>query len=1163
MRNKLLLTLLSLVCVFCCVFGLAACDEHPDNPANTDVAVTEVKLEQSNATLQLGDSVTLSATVMPENATNKTVNWSSENPAVVTVDNNGKITAVSVGSAFVYAQCGNANSACSVRVVPKVITLDQTSLSMEEGEARPLTATVNAVNEKDNVITWTASPTGVVDIVESSDFTRQIIALKQGAATVTVTTGNGYSATCTVAVSGKKIEINRVEINPDELELEVGDSAKLVSRVFPDNAPQAVQWTVSPQGIVTVDDNGSVKAVGAGEATITATAGKVSATCSVSVFSYTPGLEFRLNDDGTAYSVVFAPGVADVVVPAQYEGLPVTTIWYQSFSRANIVNVTLPDSIEIIDSQAFSFCENLESINIPDGVTKIGSSAFANCRALTSITIPDAVVEFGDNVFYNCNVLESVTLGDGIKKITEGVFKGCSELQSLVLGENIDSINVKAFEDCKKLRYTSDESASYLGSEENEYLLLFRVNSTITSYTINSNTKVVNDDAFKYCNAVDIQIPDGVKAIGENAFYGTKVENLVLPDSVVSVGTNAFLGSAVTEIVLGSGLQSVDESAFFGMNALSVVRFTGNMVSWLDNDKKISSVMESDSAKTLYIDGQLVSGEVIVPQGVTSISDYAFKGCADITEITLPVGITYIGDSAFDSCSSLKEISIPEGVTSIGAYAFRWSGVDKVTLPSTIESIGYKAFEAAYASIYYNGDVGSWCAIDGLDEISSEVYIGGTLPQGELVIPVGTKEIKAGAFKGWKITSVVIPESVTKIGAGAFSACDSITSVTIPSGVLSVGQYAFSCSELISVNWNATSCNDVQWLFSASRKLETIVFGSNVKSIPNGLLSGINSLTTIVLNEGLETLGNISYLGGINSLVVPSTVTQMGDVTNCANLVEISVPQGLDISGLTFDNCPKFKGVLAGNCYVRGDKLTGVKSDAVLVIVPDTVTTIAANAFTGASGLKYVYIPQNVTSVEQNAFAGCENATVLCEGRSHLSISDITAGTKYLNVGKCTADGWIYSESGEEVAIRGYIGDGGEVTVPTAIDGKAVVSVEARGGANNLTSVFLGRSDITKITFNCATLNIEAEALENLANLTEICFGSNVTRVNMSKAAFEGCSQLNMISLAGGYANYQLVTAAQGQTPQTSDVVDASDLFAKINGAATGVACVIMLKSAA
>ena len=243
--------------------------------------VTGVTLDPTSLSLFTGDTATLTATVEPENATNKNVTWSSDKPEVATVDN-GKVTAKAAGTATitVTTEDGCKTATCIVTVTVPVtgVKLNKETLELFTDGSETLTATVEPGNATNKNVTWNTSDNTVATVDENGTVT----AVGAGEATITVTTEDGSkTATCIVTVT---VPVTGVKLNKETLELFTDGSETLTATVEPGNATNKnVTWSSSEETIAIVDNNGTVTAVGAGEATITATAGGITATCVVHV----------------------------------------------------------------------------------------------------------------------------------------------------------------------------------------------------------------------------------------------------------------------------------------------------------------------------------------------------------------------------------------------------------------------------------------------------------------------------------------------------------------------------------------------------------------------------------------------------------------------------------------------------------------------------------------------------------------------------------------------------------------------------------------------------------------------------------------------------------------------------------------------------------------
>lgn len=229
------------------------------------VHVASVSLDKTNISLNEGDSEMLVASILPENASNKNISWESDNAEIVSVDQNGLVTANAAGSATitVTTEDGGKTATCNVTVTTEVIpvtgvSLDKTSIELAEGETESLVATVSPDNASDKSVTWSSNN----DDVATVDQEGKVTAISAGMANITVTTTDGKkTASCAVLVSSKYVDVTGVSISPESISLEIGDFYSLTATVSPSNATdKSVTWSSDNTDVATVNENGLVSA---------------------------------------------------------------------------------------------------------------------------------------------------------------------------------------------------------------------------------------------------------------------------------------------------------------------------------------------------------------------------------------------------------------------------------------------------------------------------------------------------------------------------------------------------------------------------------------------------------------------------------------------------------------------------------------------------------------------------------------------------------------------------------------------------------------------------------------------------------------------------------------------------------------------------------------
>lgn len=244
------------------------------------VEAGSVELSESDLHLQIGSSATILATVMPWETTDKTVVWTSSDPSVASVDVNGRVSALSIGTAIVTATCGKASASCQVTVEPVPVTSFYLSCYSSEvllQESFTIETYIYPEDATDKTVSWESSDSSVASV----DANGTVTGLNPGSAVITARCGD-LSAECKVTV--KPIEPTSLILSHTQLRLHPDESHQLTATVLPENTTdKTVTWESSFPEVASVDANGTVTAHSTGTAYIFAKCGALVETCQVTV----------------------------------------------------------------------------------------------------------------------------------------------------------------------------------------------------------------------------------------------------------------------------------------------------------------------------------------------------------------------------------------------------------------------------------------------------------------------------------------------------------------------------------------------------------------------------------------------------------------------------------------------------------------------------------------------------------------------------------------------------------------------------------------------------------------------------------------------------------------------------------------------------------------
>jgi len=611
----------------------------------------------------------------------------------------------------------------------------------------------------------------------------------------------------------------------------------------------------------------------------------------------------------------------------------------------------------------------------------------------------------------------------------------------------------------------------------------FLYRTKIEQIIIENGVTSIGSRAFSGCKKLyNISISNSVTKIGDGVLSNCfSLTSLIIPNSVTSMGSWSFMDYYMLEsIVLPNCITSIPNYAFRNCRIKSIV---------IPNS--VTSIGKGAFKDCNY----LIS--VVVSNNITIIDEWAFRQCNSLTSIVIPDNVTSIGSYAFSGCSSLISITIPENVTSIGDYAFSTcSSLERVEISDNVETIGSSAFNGC-------GNLSSFTIPDGITMIGSRTFANCSRLR-SITIPESVTSIGDYAFVNCiGLTSVTIPKSVTTIGSNAFNGCKGLTYITIPESATTIGISSFDGCNISVI----TNLSDLDFIFK-SNSFGGIASKAKIIIDRYGNKSFIDDAEKdyIITDEGFlidatnDKYVMLAYFGDEDCVLLPNNILGHEYIINLFyGVTNVIIPEWItSIDNNAFSGCGSLKSIT----------------------IPDSVTSIGSGAFMNCSGLSNIVISENVTSIGTNAFYGCsslESVTILggvttvanYSFRDCVNLSSITLPESVTSIGagafwKCNnLTSIILPENVTSIGTFAFL------------NCWSLTSINIPEGVTSIGSgMFSGCSSLTSITIPDSVTSIGSSAFNGCRSLTSIILPENVTSIGTF--AFLNCWSLTSINIPEG-----------------------------------------------
>ena len=708
--------------------------------------------------------------------------------------------------------------------------------------------------------------------------------------------------------------------------------------------------------------------------------------------------------------------------------------------------------------------------------------------------------------------------------------------------------------------------------------------------------------------------------------YSSQICSVMIGEGVTSIGRYAFSGCAsLTSVIIPAGVTSIGKDAFSDCTGLTAVTYAGTMQQWKDlytyspyyavcsascSDGTIwawgSCGKQGDNLTWTLTDGLLtISGtgemksptsdsyvpwyshrekitDISMEEGITTIGQYAFRGCTGLTAVTIPESVTGISSGAFYDCTSLTKVTIPAGVTSVGSSAFygctSLTAVNYAGTKQQWQDMGcHTPAECSDGTIWAWGDFGRYTTqtftlIDGRLTIQGSgnmefSYNGALIPWYEfrdkitsVSLADGITSIDGKAFKDCvNLTSVTIPESITSIRSSAFYGCTSLTSVSIPVGITYIPDSAFAnCPALREITFAQPFGRNLT-IESSAFSLDAAISANITIRVPTRM----NINDAIADYDWAGTGRTVTYVstgtelaigtGGPyrNEVAVGETIPMLAESCNESVSVSWSVENGTGTASI--DQFGNLTGLTVGTVMVYAEDADGNELSCTVNVVRyvDSVTAL----LNGRQDIRRLGVgeklqltalltPEDATTsgVTWTVKDGTGSATVSTSRYedSPAELTGVTAGTVTLIA---TAKDSRKTEARLELTvtdtIRSYAVTGGNlyyntetgiitgsdrtvtnVVIPAAIDGVTITGIAPYAFAEKDSWGNVNENTtLASVSIPKTVKEIGDHAFDTCVTLSSLRIASGSSLTTIGEYAFSECSSLVSLTIPDSVTN--------------------------------------------